>query len=585
MATADALFVNDNTVWVTDGTTSGTHQLLLRADPGQQLEGIMASPYPDYFHVFNNNLLFFELEYSTITGYHVQVYTTNGSAAGTKEFTVPLLSNSYPSYLTAGDFAEFDNKLLILDNVTSIAGKPPKVEFLVTNLTKTGTKTFTINGPKLPYSFDPSEFTGLGNLVLFSAVDRNGISTLWASNGTAAGTTPLSIKGAAASGLAATDLTVFGKEILFSGADNAGYRGLWVTDGTAKDTHEIVQTGEPFGFAESLNPEFMTVVAGKQVFFAADGGLWKTNGTALGTKEIVVPGGYDNGLDVNPEYPGLVRFGSKVLFVGTTASGATDIFVSDGTSKGSYALTWSGTAAENFEVFGNQVLFEAEDASRKEGLWITNGSKNGTHEIKISMAYSQGFFSLVSFAGAAIGKEFVFSGTNVLEQTGLWVTNGTTTHQINAPLSVSDLTAVPATKAAQLLAAAGDVLIAGHHSALTGTKGADLFKFATPGSPLHPDSNVVAHFDARTDKIAFSDPGFRLELANPSATPQTLPADLFTANPIGSFTDASERLAYDTSTGALYYDPHGDKPGSSRELVATFTGHPQITAGNVFFVS
>jgi hypothetical protein len=581
MASGEALFLNEDSVWVTDGTKSGTHQLLLRADPGQQLDGIIGSYY---FEPFDGKLLFFELEYGS-TGYHVQIYTTNGTQSGTKEFTIPALSYDYPDIdLEDGDFAEFGGKLLILDSVTAVQGEPPKVEFLVTNLAKTGTKTFTIAGPPLPFNFDASEFTGFKDLVLFSATNRRGVNTLWASNGTAGGTTAISIKGAAPDGLYAADLTVFGKEVLFSGADSAGYRGLWVTNGTAKGTREIVQTGEPFGYVESLDPQDL-LVDGHKVFFIADDGLWETNGTAIGTKEVVVPGAFGEGIDANPSE--LIPVGDKILFVGDTTTGGTDIFISDGTSKGSFGLTWSGAYPQGFAVLGDKVLFQAEDSAGKEGLWITNGNSKGTHEIKVPDAYFYGIFDFHNFVGAAIGKEFVFSGIDKLENIGLWVTNGTPggTKEIDSPLSVADLTAVPSANARKLLADAGDILIAGRHATLTGTAGVDLFEFATPGSRLHPDSNVIAHFGAGTDKIAFSDPGFRLGLASPSAVPQALPADLFTADATGSFTTAAERFAYDTSTGRLYYDAHGEKAGSTRELVATFAAHPHLTAGDVFFVS
>jgi hypothetical protein len=581
MASAEALFLDENSVWVTDGSKSGTHQLLLRADPGQELEGLIG---PYYFAPFDGKLLFFELEYGS-TGYHVQIYTTNGTQSGTKEFTIPALSYYYPNfYLEDADFAAFDGRLLILDSVTAVEGEPPKVEFLVTNLTKGGTKTFTIAGPPLPFNFDPSEFTGFGKLVLFSATNHAGVNTLWASNGSAAGTKALTVKGASSYGLDAADLTVYRKEILFSGDDSAGYRGLWVTNGTAGGTHEIAQTGEPFGYVENLNPQDLLVV-GNKVLFIADGGLWQTNGTAVRTAEIVIRGASEEGID--PEPSELVGFGDRVLFVGNTAAGGTDIFVSDGSSKGSFALSWSGASPQDFSVFGSLVLFKAEDSADKEGLWATNGTANGTHEIKINGAYFYGILDFESLAGAVIGKEFVFIGTDRLENTGLWVTNGTAagTHEVYAPLSVADLTAVPSAHAAPLLADAGDILIAGRHSTLRGTAGSDLFEFATPGSPLHPDSNVILHFDAADDQVAFSDPGFHLGLANPSAAPQALPADLFGANPTGKFNNATERFAYDTRSGALFYDAHGDRPGSSRELVATFAGHPHLTAGDVFFVS
>jgi Ca2+-binding RTX toxin-like protein len=96
---------------------------------------------------------------------------------------------------------------------------------------------------------------------------------------------------------------------------------------------------------------------------------------------------------------------------------------------------------------------------------------------------------------------------------------------------------------------------------------------------------LITDFAPARDRIAFSDAGFQLGLAGAGAQPKPLPAALFTANATGSFTDASERFAYDTSTGALYYDAHGDKLGSSRLLIVTLKGDPHLAASNLFFVS
>jgi hypothetical protein len=583
MASGEALFFNDG-VWVTDGSKSGTFELQLTVDPGYDFVELLSSS-GSYFHPYGGELLFFALEVGD-EGSEVRVYTTDGSKAGTKGFTLaPSSSFDFSFYLEEGDFATFGSNILILDNVTEEQGKPPAVEFLVTNLTGRGTKTFTIKGPPLPFDFAPSEFTSFGKLVLFSATNYQGVNSLWVSNGTAAGTKPIVAKGASADGLFAGDLTVFGKNVLFAGQDKAGDGGLWITNGTSAGTEELLGTGEPFGFAESLNPQDITV-AGHLAFFAADGGLWVTNGTSAGTGEIPVALGGDGGLEVDPF--GIAAFGGEVLFSGdATNSNYRALFVSDGNAKGSFELSAAAEDPQDFVALGNKVLFEAEDDSGKFGLWVTSGTKDSTSEIHVHDAFFFGLFDETSFQGAAIGSEVVFEGEDALENFGLWVSNGTSagTHEIYSPLSVADLTAIPSGKAAQLLADSSDILIAGHHSILIGTKGADLFEFATPGSLRHPDGNMIIHFDATADKIAFSDPGFHLDLTNPGAAPQALPADLFTANATGRLTTAVERFAYDTGTGALYYDAHGDKTGSSRELVATFAGRPQLTASDVFFVS
>jgi hypothetical protein len=149
----------------------------------------------------------------------------------------------------------------------------------------------------------------------------------------------------------------------------------------------------------------------------------------------------------------IIPFGVKVLVIGT----ATDLFVSDGTPAGSHGFNFAGGLPQGFTALGDKVLFEAQDRARREGLWITDGTFGGTHEIPIRGAFSRGIFgNFVDFAGTVIGNEVVFAGTDRLQRNGLWVTDGTTagTHEIEAPLSIKDLTGVPAAKAAKMLAAA-----------------------------------------------------------------------------------------------------------------------------------
>jgi hypothetical protein len=145
---------------------------------------------------------------------------------------------------------------------------------------------------------------------------------------------------------------------------------------------------------------------------------------------------------------------------------------------------------------------------------------------------------------------------------------------------------VAASDTAMLIGGAGaDTLIAGQHAVLTGGNGADLFVFTTPGSAASPDNNTITDFGAGADRMAFSNQGFKLGLAGASTTPKPLPPGLFTANATGSFGTAAERFAYDTTNGKLYFDAEGNMPGSTRLLVATLTGHPNLGAGQVFFVT
>ncbi|HEY1299051.1 MAG TPA: hypothetical protein VGF07_01045 [Stellaceae bacterium] len=124
--------------------------------------------------------------------------------------------------------------------------------------------------------------------------------------------------------------------------------------------------------------------------------------------------------------------------------------------------------------------------------------------------------------------------------------------------------------------AEADTLVAGRNAVMTGGAGNDLFVFTAPGSVASPDKNRIADFIHGADKIAFRTFGFG---SKPDA------AILFGANATGSFTTSAQRLAYRTTTGALYYDAHGNAPGSAHQLVAILTGHPTLSAADITFVS
>ena len=53
----------------------------------------------------------------------------------------------------------------------------------------------------------------------------------------------------------------------------------------------------------------------------------------------------------------------------------------------------------------------------------------------------------------------------------------------------------------------------------------------------------------------------------------------------GTFAATTNRFAYDTSTGKLYYDAQGSASGSTSSLIAELTNKPHLTAANLFFTS
>jgi Ca2+-binding RTX toxin-like protein len=132
-----------------------------------------------------------------------------------------------------------------------------------------------------------------------------------------------------------------------------------------------------------------------------------------------------------------------------------------------------------------------------------------------------------------------------------------------------------------------DTLVAGRRTAMTGGAGNDLFLLTTPGTLAAPDVNKIADFTHGADRLGLRDAGFNLGAneGKGTATPKAIAASLFSTRTNGMFAAPGNRLAYDNATGAFYYDADGSGGASSRRLVVTLSGHPALTASDIFFTS
>ena len=189
------------------------------------------------------------------------------------------------------------------------------------------------------------------SVVLFNGLGSNDEPGLWVTDGTAAGTSELSVE--LSTGLNPQFITNFNGKALFAGADPSSTGdGLWVTDGTAAGTSEIGGPGST-GISEAnfdgLQPGYFQVYKGEALFRGAAGlaggevfGLWVTNGTAAGTSEI---GGNKNVGIKNADSGGLLK------------------------------------DPPDFTPFNGKVLFRGWDNKGEVGLWVTNGTAAGTSEL------------------------------------------------------------------------------------------------------------------------------------------------------------------------------------------------------------
>ncbi len=126
--------------------------------------------------------------------------------------------------------------------------------------------------------------------------------------------------------------------------------------------------------------------------------------------------------------------------------------------------------------------------------------------------------------------------------------------------------------------AGGDVFFAGGKTVMTGKTGRNQFVFSAPGG------NTIADFAvSSTNEIAFGNAGFKLHLSGAAASPKPLPASLFTENSTGAFTKTTQRFAYDTTNGKLFFSASGTT--ATEHLVVTLAGDPTLTASHLFFVT
>jgi ELWxxDGT repeat protein len=224
--------------------------------------------------------------------------------------------------------------------------------------------------------FRLAELTAVGNRVFFITYSTAPLAnvTLWQSDGTAAGTTPVR------SGQTTPyDLTPFNGKLYFF--DN---ESLWVTDGTAAGTTSLK------GFT-GLAPSVLGVLNGT-LYFGADGGntgveLWKTDGTATGTAFVK---------DINPG-TGYGVFAQKgvvannlLYFMGTDGVHGEELWRTDGTAAGTQMVKdlnpgSGGVAQLNAAVFKGALYFTFTTAdpahSVPPAIWTTDGTDAGTTQV------------------------------------------------------------------------------------------------------------------------------------------------------------------------------------------------------------
>ena len=346
------------TIYQSDGTAAGTTPLFTPDSSAISLSAITAS----------GNSLYFSTIESNDSGTTLDLWKSDGTASGTA--VVASIPNAYgygPVSLT-----DVNGKLFFaVETLTPTTGDTG-YQLWSSDGTAAGTNEVTsLTGPI-------DQAVPLGNELIFNVPDSTGsTASLWASDGTAAGTIQLQDfqqGGGYGHGYRRpiTDMTGAGGAVYFvaqTGTDTQ----LWSTDGSVAGTMPVTTANAGTG---GVAPSALVTLNSTLFFLANDPAsgqraLWSSNGTATGTTVITDLGGGNGNYGIDH----LVASNNTLFILGSVqpSSNGPDLWESDGTAAGTNDLGSLQHYPFNFTPDGATFFFSASDALGS-GLWYAQSS-------------------------------------------------------------------------------------------------------------------------------------------------------------------------------------------------------------------
>jgi ELWxxDGT repeat protein len=330
--------------------------------------------------------------------------------------------------------------------------------------------TLDLGGPLYPDRYQAPVWVKSRGILFFVATDITHGYELWRSDGTRAGTYPLTNVEANQVGSQPYSLTEHQGKLYFVLPGQRGWT-LWTSDGTPKGT-KLVKDVNPFGLRSigssliffgpgtkgyeiwrsdgtakgtvkvasplSQGTEIVEAVAlGGRYYFSTssptDGEeLWASNGTPAGTRRLTNFTNpqvfhYEDPDIWHPLYLPLLSAGPRMVFAADDGVHGAEPWVTDGTPAGTRLLRdvcpgtcWSWpTERKNL---GNRLIFEAVTTTQGDEPWITDGTPAGTRLLRdiCPGACHSYFFGMVPLGGGLL-----FGATDGQNGFQLWKTNGT----------------------------------------------------------------------------------------------------------------------------------------------------------------
>jgi uncharacterized repeat protein (TIGR01451 family) len=383
--------------WGSDGTPAGT-ALLADANPGAG----SAFPYPYQVPVTFAGPGFWLIPAYAPAGW--EVLGSDGTPAGTASLAqVQTQTPSLPEFFSYRDgfFDVFGKALFFAGDGSAFVGS-----LFASDGTDAGTTALAGNqtlGHQVARLGGNAYYDGPSNQV-------------WRSDGTAAGTAVFWNGGGSRwiSGFAVAGTELYFTSTVFNDIQ------LWKSDGTPGGTSQVRDIPSP----GPISAPPRVYAAGNLVFLPTGspaGDLWVSDGTDAGTGPVTLPGQTASFFSPTLFTPA----GNRLFFAGH----GTELWVSDGTGAGTALLHTFSSLAGAAVAAGSRLFFLADDGVHGSELWTSDGTAAGTHLVADIFPGAIGAFprsiGVLPYPMAVLFGRVYFAADDGVHGQELWASDGT----------------------------------------------------------------------------------------------------------------------------------------------------------------